>query len=60
MDRHLQAILLKQRGQNGPLVAEVIEKLSPKSKELLFRLLRDMEDRIASAERKVKAPWSFR
>jgi hypothetical protein len=57
MDRHLQAILLRQRGQNGPLVAEINEKLSPESKDRLFRILSDMEQEIASLRRKSKQPW---
>ena len=57
MDRHLQAIILRQRGQNGPLVAELLEKLTPQSKERLFRILSDMEQQIASANRKAKQPW---
>tara|TARA_B100001287_G_C22503918_1_gene444982 strand:- start:5 stop:187 length:183 start_codon:yes stop_codon:yes gene_type:complete len=57
MDRHLQAIILRQRGQNGPLVAELLEKLTPQSKDRLFRILSDMEQQIASAKRKAKQPW---
>ena len=57
MDRHLQAIILRQRGQNGPLVAELLEKLTPQSKDRLFRILSDMEQQIASANRKAKQPW---
>ena len=57
MDRHLQAIILRQRGINGPLVAELLEKLTPQSKERLFRILSDMEQQIASANRKAKQPW---
>ncbi|MEC7109059.1 MAG: hypothetical protein VXX11_03510 [Planctomycetota bacterium] len=57
MDRHLQAIILRQRGQNGPLVAELLEKLTPQSKERLYRILSDMEQQTASAKRKAKQPW---
>lgn len=57
MDRHLQAIILRQRGINGPLVAELLEKLTPQSKERLYRILSDMEQQIASAKRKAKQPW---
>tara|TARA_B100001057_G_scaffold497274_1_gene600968 strand:- start:271 stop:453 length:183 start_codon:yes stop_codon:yes gene_type:complete len=57
MDRHLQAILLRQRGQNGPLVVELLEKLTPQSKDRLFRILSDMEQQIASTNRKAKQPW---
>ena len=60
MDRHLVAILLRQRGQNGPLVTEIVEKLSPEAKERLYRVLFEMEQQIASANRKAKSPWSFR
>lgn len=54
MDRHLQAILLRQRGQNGPLVAELLEKLSPEAKERLFRVLQNMEQETQSAQSKVR------
>ena len=57
IDRHLQALLLRQRGQNGPLAQEVLEKLTPQSKDRLFRILADMEQQVASAKRKAKQPW---
>ena len=54
MDRHLEAILLRQRGQNGPLVAEVLEKLSPQAKERLYRVLQDMEQGTNNARNKLR------
>ena len=52
MDRHLQAAIFRQRGQNGPLVVELLEKLSPESKERLFRILQGMEQEVQSAKSK--------
>jgi len=54
IDRHLQAILLRQRGQNGPLVAEILEKLSPQARERLFRVLQGMEQDAQSASGKLR------
>ena len=54
MDRHLEAILLRQRGQNGPLVAEVLEKLSPQAQERLFRVLQSMEQDTNNASSKLR------
>ena len=54
MDRHLQAIILRQRGQNGPLVAELLEKLSPEAKERLFRVLQTMEQETQGARSKMR------
>ena len=54
MDRHLEAVLLRQRGQNGPLVAEVLEKLSPEAKERLFRVLQSMEQDTSNASSKLR------
>jgi hypothetical protein len=54
MDRHLETILLRQRGQNGPLVAEVLEKLSPQAKERLYRVLQDMEQGTNNARNKLR------
>lgn len=43
IDRHLQALLLRERGDNRQLAAEVLEKLSPESKDRLYRLLQAMK-----------------
>lgn len=42
-DRHLEAILLRQRGNNHKLIMELKEKLSIEGKERLFRVMEDME-----------------
>ena len=44
IDVHLQALLLRQRGDNRVLAKEIMENLSPEAKQRLFRLLRDMQD----------------
>ena len=48
--RHLQSMLLRQRGQNGKLAEEISEKLSPESQE--FRIFQDMEGEAAANRRK--------
>lgn len=60
IDRHLQAIIMRQRGQNGELAREIFEHISEKGKERLFRILRDMEDEKADLQRKVRQPWMMR
>lgn len=42
-DRHIQSILLQQRGQNQKLVNDINTLLPEDSKERLFRVLHDME-----------------
>jgi hypothetical protein len=56
-DRHLEAIIMRQRGQNGELSREISEHISDKGKERLFRILQDMENELAAEKRKVKMPW---
>lgn len=56
-DRHLESMILRQRGQNRVLADEIIEKLSEDNKERLFRILQDMENDLRAAERRAKAPW---
>jgi len=51
-DRHIQSILLQQRGQNQKLVNDVITLLPEDSKERLFRILQDMENEISNQRRK--------
>lgn len=51
IDRHLEAVLLRQRGQNQKLVAEIMEKLSQESKKQLFHILQDMEDDVSRYRR---------
>lgn len=56
-DRHLESMILRQRGQNRLLAKEIVEKISEEGKERLFRILQDMENEVRSAERKAKTPW---
>jgi hypothetical protein len=42
IERHLQSILLQQRGNNYALVNEIIEKLSLESKRQLFFILKEL------------------
>lgn len=57
IDRHLQSMLLRERGDNRKLAEEVLEKLSAESKERLFRILQDHESQKIHLERKVRQPW---
>lgn len=57
IDRHLEAMLLKERGDNRKLLEEVLEKLSKESKERLFRILQDHDNERMSLERKARTPW---
>lgn len=57
IDRHLQSMLLRERGDNRKLAEEVLEKLSAESKERLFRILQDHESQKIQLERKVRQPW---
>jgi hypothetical protein len=57
IDRHLQAMLLRERGNNRKLAEEVLEKLSSESKERLFRILQDHENEKTHLERKARTPW---
>lgn len=56
-DRHLESMILRQRGQNRELVAEILEKISEVGKERLFRILQDMERERDDLHRKAKMPW---
>jgi hypothetical protein len=58
-DRHIEAIIMRQRGQNGELAREIFEHISDKSKERLFRILQDMENELAAVNRRAKilSPW---
>lgn len=57
IDRHLESMLLRERGNNRKLAEEVLEKLSYESKERLFRILQDHESQRTHLERKVRQPW---
>lgn len=54
IDRYLESILLRQRGQNQKLAKEVLENLTPESKKQLFHILQDMEDDISRQRRKAR------
>jgi len=53
-NRVLESILLRQRGQNGPLVAEILEKLSPEAKERLYRVLQELTLETGNAKSKLR------
>lgn len=57
IDRHLQSMLLREKGNNRRLAEEILEKLSAESKERLFRILQDHEHEKIHLERKVRQPW---
>lgn len=52
MDRHLESMILRQRGDNRPLARELREKLSPRAKDRLFRVLQDLENDRDAEKRK--------
>lgn len=56
-DRHLEGMILRRRGQNKPLIDEIVGKISEEGKERLFRILQDLENELRSAERRAKMPW---
>lgn len=56
-DRHLESKLLRQRGSNRELTQEILEKISPKSKERLFRIFQDIEMEQMRLEKKARMPW---
>jgi len=58
-DRHLESMILRERGQNQKLVQEILEKLSPESKERLFRIFQDKDSEIQSLRNKTKS-WPHR
>ena len=60
IDRHLESMLLRERGNNRKLAEEVLEKLSSESKERLFRILQDHENNRIHLERKARMPWMTR
>lgn len=53
-DRHLQAMLLRCRGNNISLANEILEKLSPEAKERLFRIFQEKEQEIILWKNKSK------
>lgn len=52
IDRHLTALLLRQRGQNGPLAREALACLSPTARERLYRILQGLEQGVSSERNK--------
>lgn len=60
IDRHLQSMLLREKGNNRKLAEEVLEKLSAESKERLFRILQDHDNERIHLERKARMPWMTR
>lgn len=55
IDRYLESALLRQRGQNQKLAAEILEKLTPESKKQLFHILQDMEDDLSRERRNARS-----
>ena len=60
IDRHLESMLLRERGDNRKLAEEVLEKLSKESKERLFRILQSHDNERIHLERKARQPWMMR
>jgi hypothetical protein len=56
-DRHLKSMILRQRGQNGELATEILEHISDKGKERLFRIFQDLESERIHLEKKARMPW---
>jgi vacuolar-type H+-ATPase subunit H len=53
-------MILRERGQNQKLAQEILEKLSPESKERLFRIFQDKENEVNAIKRKAKmTPWAL-
>lgn len=58
IDRYLESMLLRRRGNNGPLAREVLSCLSPEARMRLYRLLQDFEQDVANEHRKAyRSPW---
>lgn len=54
IDRYLESMILRERGQNQKLAQEILEKLSPESKERLFRIFQDKDSELRSLKNKSK------
>jgi len=54
IDRHLESMILRERGQNQKLAQEILEKLSPESKERLFRIFQLKESEILALKNKAR------
>jgi hypothetical protein len=59
IDRYLESMILRERGQNIKLAQEILEKLSPESKERLFRIFQDKEHEILSLKNKAKRSLGY-
>jgi hypothetical protein len=58
IDRYLESMILRERGQNQKLAQEILEKLSAESKERLFRIFQNKEVELLAVKRKAKmTPW---
>jgi len=57
IDRYLESMILRERGQNQKLAQEVLEKLSPESKERLFRIFQLKENELVALKNKLKRLW---
>lgn len=60
IDRYLESMILRERGQNHKLAQEVLEKLSPESKERLFRIFQDKENELRAVKNKARQSIFFR
>jgi len=54
IDRYLESMILRERGQNQKLAQEILEKLSPESKERLFRIFQLKENELQAMKNKMK------
>ena len=54
IDSHLMSMILRRMGHNRELAEEIIEKISPRSKERLFRIFQDLEHEMQSEKQKRK------
>lgn len=53
-DRYLESLILRERGQNQELAEEILEKLSPESKEKLFRIFQNQENEMRQLKNKLQ------
>ena len=59
IDPHLRAIILRQRGQNQSMAKDVLDNLSPASKERLYRVLQSLERERDSERSKRRRGFPF-
>jgi len=60
IDRYLESMILRERGQNQKLAQEILEKLSPESKERLFRIFQLKENELQAMKNKSRQGIFFR